>query len=140
MTQKGGNDSPTATVVDPRLAPHRLKTSLIPPDTGVFIRIDESPNIAETGRVFDLSEGGMYLIGRDGADIVLNDPQVSRKHAEIGLYGPEAYVLRDLASSNGTRLNGRRITDRAKLSHGDVFEIGGFVLSFSAVENAVKPS
>jgi hypothetical protein len=100
MTQKGGNDSPTATVVDPRLAPHRLKTSLIPPDTGVFIRIDESPNIAETGRVFDLSEGGMYLIGRDGADIVLNDPQVSRKHAEIGLYGPEAYVLRDLASSN----------------------------------------
>jgi pSer/pThr/pTyr-binding forkhead associated (FHA) protein len=140
MRQKGRDHHPTATVVDPRQAPHRLKTGLIPPDTGVFVRIDESPNIAEAGRVFDLSEGGMYLIGRAGADIVLDDPKVSRKHAEIGLYGPEAYVLRDLASSNGTRLNGRRITDRAKLNHGDVIQIGGFVLSFSAIENAVKPS
>ena len=35
------------------------------------------------------------------ADIELDDHKVSRKHAEIGLYGPEAYVLRDLRGPDG---------------------------------------
>ena len=130
----------STTVVDPRLAPRRLKESLVPPDTGIFLRVEQTPWDTGVGRIFNLSPGGVYLIGREGADIVLDDDRVSRKHAEIGLYGPGAYILRDLASTNGTRINGRRIQDRAKLKHTDVVQIGDHVLSFSVIEETVKLS
>jgi len=128
----------STTVVDPRLAPRRLKESLVPSDTGIYLRVEETPLSTGVGRIFNLSPGGVYLVGREGADIDLDDEKVSRKHAEIGLYGPGAYILRDLASTNGTRLNGRRITDRAKLKHTDVISIGDHVLSFSVVAVTVK--
>ncbi len=130
----------STTVVDPRLAPRRLKESLVPPDTGIFLRIQEAPMSDGVGRIFNLSPGGVYLVGREGADIVLHDDKVSRRHLEIGLYGPGAYILRDLASTNGTKLNGRRISDRAKLKHTDVISLGDHVLSFSVVEKSVPLS
>ena len=119
------------TVVDPEFAQRRLKEGVVPPDTGIYLRIEGSK------KVYTLSAGGVYLIGRDGADIVLQDEKVSRKHAEIGLYGPGAYVLRDLASTNGTLLNGKRVGDRAKLKHWDVIRIGDTELRFAIVENTI---
>ena len=123
-----------STKFDPTLARPRLKEGLISPDTGIFLRVEEGSGV---GRVFTLSSGGVYLIGRDGADIVLEDEKVSRKHAEIGLYGPEVFVVRDLASTNGTRLNGKRITDKAKLSHWDLIRVGDTSLRFAVVEGSV---
>jgi pSer/pThr/pTyr-binding forkhead associated (FHA) protein len=122
------------TVVDPKLAPRRLKESLVPPDTGVYLRIEEG---AEQGKTYTLSAGGVYTIGREGADIVIADGKVSRKHAEIGLYGPEAFVLRDLASTNGTILNGRRVQEKARLSNWDVIRVGDTVLRFAVVEGSI---
>jgi hypothetical protein len=63
------------TVIDPRLAKPRLKEGLIPPDTGIYLRIEEGSG---RGRVYTLSTGGVYLIGRTGADIPLDDTKVSR--------------------------------------------------------------
>ncbi len=140
MACKDGSARSSTTVVDPRLAPRRLKESLVPPDTGIYLRIEETPLSTGVGRIFDLSPGGVYLVGREGADIVLDDDKVSRRHLEIGLYGPGAYILRDLASTNGTKLNGRRISDRAKLKHTDVISVGDHVLSFSVIEKAVSLS
>ena len=140
MARKHGSARSSTTVVDPRLAPRRLKESLVPPDTGIYLRIEETPLSTGVGRIFNLSPGGVYLIGREGADIVLDDDKVSRKHAEIGLYGPGAYILRDLASTNGTKLNGRRISDRAKLKHTDVISLGDHVLSFAVIEKTVSLS
>ena len=140
MAHKDGSVRSSATVVDPRRAPDRLKESLVPPDTGIFLRIEETPSSTGVGRIFNLSPGGIYLLGRDGADIVLDDDKVSRKHAEIGLYGPGAYMLRDLASTNGTKLNGRRISHKAKLKHTDVISVGGHVLSFSVTEKTIPVS
>ncbi len=140
MARKDGPVRSSATVVDPRLAPRRLKESLVPPDTGIYLRIEETPLATGVGRIFNLSPGGVYLVGREGADIVLDDDKVSRRHLEIGLYGPGAYILRDLASTNGTKLNGRRISDRAKLKHTDVISLGDHVLSFSVVEKSVPLS
>jgi|SRR5882672_8750271 len=122
------------TKLDPRLARPRLKEGLVPAATGIFLRIEEGPG---SGRIVTLSPGGVYLIGRAGADIALEDEKVSRKHAEIGLYGPGAFVLRDLASTNGTRLNGKRITEKVKLSHWDVIQVGDTALRFSVVEGSV---
>ncbi len=128
------DDPAVRTVLDPRRAPRRLKESLVPPDTGIYLRIEEG---AGAGRVFTLSAGGVYLIGRQGADVALEDPKVSRKHAELGLYGPGAYVLRDLASTNGTWVNGRRIGDRVKLAHWDAIRVGDTLLRFCVVEGSI---
>jgi len=134
MADKSKSDLDVNTTFDPKLAPHRLKEGLVPSDTGLFLRIEEGPG---TSQVFTLSAGGVYVVGREGADIALEDKKVSRKHAEIGLYGPGAYVLRDLASTNGTYLNGRRVSEKSKLEHWDLILVGDTQLRFALVENSV---
>jgi transcriptional regulator of acetoin/glycerol metabolism len=63
------------------------------------------------------------VIGR-GSDvaIVLNSDGVSRRHAELYRDGP-IYALRDLGSTNGTYLNGKRI-QHAAIANGDVLRFG----------------
>jgi pSer/pThr/pTyr-binding forkhead associated (FHA) protein len=134
MTRSRESDFASRTVVDPKLARPRLKESLVPPDTGIYLRIEEGQS---AGRILTLSSGGVYVIGREGSDVVLDDPKVSRKHAEVGLYGPGAYVVRDLASTNGTQLNGRRVADRAKLAHWDLIRVGDTVLRIAIVEDSI---
>jgi pSer/pThr/pTyr-binding forkhead associated (FHA) protein len=69
------------------------------------------------------------VLGRDtGADIVLNDAQVSRRHAAIE-YREGMYRLMDLESTNGTRMSGALIKE-TKLSHGDKFSLGNTTLQF----------
>jgi pSer/pThr/pTyr-binding forkhead associated (FHA) protein len=135
MTKNDDRDDPAGTVLDPSQAPRRPKGGLVPPDTGLYLRIEQGPG---AGRTFMLSAGGVYIIGREGADIALEDGKVSRKHAEVGLYGPGAWVVRDLASTNGTRLNGRRVDDRAPLKHWDVIRVGDTELRFAVIEKAIK--
>lgn len=55
-------------------------------------------------------------------DISLKDPGISREHARLFLEGGELYIA-DLNSSNGTFLNGRRIS-RERLVDGDVITVG----------------
>src|SRR6185312_3946599 len=63
-------------------------------------------------------------IGRgDAVDVRLNDPSVSRLHAEIVRRGPYAYVTDLGLSRNGTRVNGRLVARRV-LDDGDVLTFG----------------
>ena len=71
------------------------------------------------------------LIGRSPrTDITLLDDGISREHALI-LFDPstEGYTVEDLQSTNGTKLNGKRIRSQA-LSHGDELQIGSTVFQF----------
>ena len=69
------------------------------------------------------------LIGRGTeADIRLPDTGVSRKHVDVVLEGGVA-TAEDLGSTNGTLVNGRRISRQA-LSDGDVIRIGHSVLVY----------
>lgn len=69
------------------------------------------------------------LIGRSRrCDIVLTDPNVSRQHAELRLAGGQV-VLRDLGSTNGTRVNRRAVT-QVVLRPGDRIEVGTTELLF----------
>src|SRR5215212_8097018 len=64
-----------------------------------------------------------FTIGRDpGNDIILRDPKVSRHHAEI-VFERGFFVLHDLASANGTYVNGKRIRV-APLTHGAKLRMG----------------
>ena len=79
--------------------------------------------LEDTGEVFALSEA-VTTVGRgDGVDIALNDPSVSRLHAEIVRRGPHFYVSDLGLSVNGTRVNGRPVGKRV-LVEGDVLSFG----------------
>jgi pSer/pThr/pTyr-binding forkhead associated (FHA) protein len=64
-----------------------------------------------------------FVIGRSKsqADLVLEDPNVSRQHAAIERAGNE-WVLADLGSTNGCYVDGQRVS-RRPLADGDVIEI-----------------
>lgn len=63
------------------------------------------------------------LIGRSKeCDVQLEDPNVSRRHAELRQEGASYWIV-DLDSTNGLEVNGRRLK-RAKLEHGDRVTIG----------------
>jgi pSer/pThr/pTyr-binding forkhead associated (FHA) protein len=65
--------------------------------------------------------------GRD-SDVVLSDPNVSRRHAEVRR-GEEGWSVVDLGSTNGVKVNGRRV-DSARLQPGDRITIGVTDLTF----------
>ncbi len=88
----------------------------------------ESPPAGAAPRAVRV-EGEQLTIGRDEAnDVVLDDPNVSRFHAEI-VTGGGAAELRDLGSRNGTRVDGEAVT-RARLEVGSEIRIGAFRLLF----------
>ena len=73
--------------------------------------------------------GEVTVVGRSRrCDIVLSDPNVSRQHIEIRRQG-DGFMLRDLGSTNGTRLN-RRDVKHAVLQHGVRIELGATELLF----------
>jgi pSer/pThr/pTyr-binding forkhead associated (FHA) protein len=76
------------------------------------------------------------IVGRGpGVDKAFDDPDMSRQHAAIEFCGT-GFRIRDLGSTNGTRLNGE-VVQSAELRHGDRFEIGGrsFVLAIEEREH-----
>ncbi|MGQ9474727.1 MAG: FhaA domain-containing protein [Actinomycetota bacterium] len=78
-------------------------------------------------------EGSRLSIGRsEENDLVLPDPRVSRFHAEIER-APQGYVLRDLGSTNGTLVNGRRVRERL-LEDGDTISVAEVRMVFSVQE------
>ncbi|MFQ5557715.1 MAG: FHA domain-containing protein, partial [Acidimicrobiales bacterium] len=62
--------------------------------------------------------------------ISFDDPNISRNHAEIRPDGT-GFVITDLGSTNGTKVNGARIT-RHRLVDGDRVSLGATVLDFRA--------
>jgi pSer/pThr/pTyr-binding forkhead associated (FHA) protein len=70
------------------------------------------------------------LIGRgDVCDIVINDPLVSRRHSQVTWDG--AYcAIEDLGSTNGTFVNGQRLSEPRVLKNGDQVQIAGIVIVF----------
>ena len=90
----------------------------------------------ETGRRL-VVEGGKGTIGSaPDADLVLTDRAASRRHAELEAT-PDGFVLRDLASRNGTFVNGARVRE-VFLGPGDRVEIGRTQLAFEPRHEEVR--
>ncbi len=105
--------------------PDRTTASLV---TLVY-RNPLAPRIAPVHHFATPPGGTLLTIGRADADIVLDQPLVARRHAELAWVGNH-HVLRDLGSSNGTWVNGVRVQGSRVLAPGDVVQIGTFRLTY----------
>ena len=81
------------------------------------------------GRRLVVGARGVTLGRSRECDVVVDDANVSRQHAELRPRGG-AWVLSDLGSTNGTRLNGRAIQAPEVVRAGDEIELGASLLTF----------
>jgi hypothetical protein len=103
----------------------------------VSAAIEENKGGGSVGSLL-LSDGGRITLGEEPTvigrapecDVVLSDPNVSRTHAEVRRRGTD-YVVVDLGSTNGTRVNGVGIRER-RLAGGDEISVGNTRLRFEA--------
>jgi hypothetical protein len=87
------------------------------------------------GRAFPMEKTELF-VGRDlSNDIVINDPEVSRRHARLFLQGNN-FVLEDLGSTNGTAVNGQRLLGPYILHPGETVVFGEHI---TAVFEATQP-
>jgi hypothetical protein len=76
------------------------------------------------GKRLVVPPGGAVLGRSRDSDIVLDDSNVSRRHAEISPSGADGWLIKDLGSTNGVRVNGRNIDGPHPLESGDRVELG----------------
>jgi hypothetical protein len=106
--------------------------------TGTFLlasEMREGPGGRGTGTVV-LPDGKRVSVGEDPVtigrmpecEVVLNDQNVSRRHAEVRRQGGE-FVVVDLGSTNGTKVNGSGVKER-RLDDGDEITVGASTLRF----------
>jgi hypothetical protein len=87
-----------------------------------FVVIEPGTSSLAAGEVIGVPDGATF--GRAGeADIVLADSAVSAQHARIQRVGRK-WVITDLGSTNGTRVNDAIAHPRATLAEGDVVQLG----------------
>ncbi len=114
--------------------PGQAETQVLggPPPTFAYLIIKDGPRV---GHIFRLNPKGT-TIGRDWHnDIILDDEAVSRQHAKIRVEGEgdkAQFFIYDLASTNGTFVNGERILKHA-LEDGDEIVMGQTTLVFKRI-------
>ncbi|MCB9887287.1 MAG: FHA domain-containing protein [Planctomycetes bacterium] len=86
------------------------------------------------GEVLPVAEQPMRIGRKPGNDVVLADEKTSGVHCEIVREG-DRHVLRDLGSTNGTFLDGKRVTELV-LTPGDVVTVGRLRVKFRAADGA----
>jgi hypothetical protein len=123
----------SATMMEPPKASHKSSSE-------TFVAEDNNEPVlaymivksgSRSGTNFSLKKSVVKL-GRDpGNDIVVDDKKSSREHAKLKLEDGK-FVLYDLASSNGTYVNGTKVTNQS-LMDGDEVQIGDTVLVFKKI-------
>ncbi|MCB0271960.1 MAG: sigma 54-interacting transcriptional regulator [Bdellovibrionales bacterium] len=82
------------------------------------------------GTVFTLSQGQLIAGRTPDTDIFLQDHQVSRQHAQFTIEMGETHI-EDMGSTNGTFVNGKRLSQMVSLADGDEVQIGATNFRFS---------
>jgi hypothetical protein len=81
------------------------------------------------GRRLVLAPTGAVLGRSRECDVVLDDSGISRRHAQIRPHSG-GWTIEDLRSTNGLRVNGRRVTAPTPLNRGDRIEMGSTEIAF----------
>jgi pSer/pThr/pTyr-binding forkhead associated (FHA) protein len=83
---------------------------------------------------FPRGTGDQFSIGRDAScDLAIADMTVSRRHAQLERT-PDGWMLSDLASTNGTRVNGWRVRGQVPVKVGDLVSFGNLEIVFSRAD------
>lgn len=78
---------------------------------------------------------GTHVLGRDpSVELLLDSPEVSRRHAVVRVEGPTVSI-EDLESKNGTFVSGERLASRRRLVEGDVIRIGSLTVTFQSTDS-----
>jgi DNA-binding XRE family transcriptional regulator len=97
-------------------------------------------NGASAGRRYTVPAGGLRLGRSSSNDIQLPDEELSRNHCMFELSGEEGIKITDLASANGTIVNGREIgSEPVELKAGDVIEVGSTTVNIVGEEPPAVP-
>ena len=97
--------------------------------------IDQIPNLSQL-----LEKHHRITLGRDSGNLVrLPHPTASRIHAEIIRQGPNQFLIRDLNSRNGTRINGQLLKGQTQITRTDIISIGPYEFTLgTAQENLLS--
>jgi len=105
---------------DSTLVEQPLHNPEIPENLAVALEVVEGPDKGEKLKITRRSS----IIGRSSeADLILEDPRVSKRHCQVEIHNKDKMTIKDLASANGTRLNNRYIS-AVKLRDKDTIKIG----------------
>jgi type III secretion system YscD/HrpQ family protein len=93
-----------------------------------------------TGLELELTGGPTWVIGRDPAmaDLVLEDPSVSRRQAELHRDEDGTFTLKNLSSSNPTRVGEQEAAEPVALETGSVIQMGGTWFRFEPFPTVVE--
>jgi hypothetical protein len=121
-------------VDDDGLEATQRQAPVAPPPAPPRVNPADRPWLDVDGERYPLM-GAMTVLGRDdSADIVLDDPGISRRHSEIRVTtdGPHLVAsIRDLNSTNGTFVNSERISSQ-RLADGDRITVGRTTVTYRA--------
>src|SRR6202451_602478 len=91
---------------------------------------------AERREAFDKNEINLGRV--QGTDLMLPKGNVSKHHARL-LFRDGRFIVTDLKSTNGTYVNGRKISQATIVREGDKIYIGDFVLRLETAEPSAQP-
>lgn len=94
----------------------------LPVDSKLSLAVISGP---DSGKIFQIAKPRV-VIGRQGADINVDDPEISRAHAAVEIAG-EHVTLVDLGSTNGTYIGEEQVSE-APLENRAEFTVGGTTL------------
>ena len=106
---------------------------------GLMAGLGEAPAVQVTLEILEGADQGAIrrytqesiLIGRLNTDLVVRDSDVSRRHSIIEVFDASQVYLRDLNSTNGSFVNGRRVSS-VRLRNGDQIRLGRCLIRFNA--------
>lgn len=105
--------------------------------------IESKPAAGAEPRAFDLPEGEAAVVGRSATkcNVVVPGAAVSGIHATMSR-GPDAFLLKDLGSTNGTALNGEDVeADKdVKVYRGDEIRFGDFAVTLEGEDVPARPA
>ncbi len=116
-SRRGGNDR----AFSPSFAAGEISDAGFAP---AFLYVERGPG---QGQLVPVRQGNMVLGRASVADLRLQHPSISRRHAQVTRVGERFYV-RDLASQNGTFVNRQKIATEVEIQLGDVVVIGAATL------------
>ena len=90
----------------------------------------ETVTLTVDGRVVPITSSRVVVGRSRECDVRVDDGNVSRRHCEVAQESPTAWVVADLGSTNGTEVNGRKVSRRTRLDDGDRITVGGTELVF----------